>query len=62
MVAIECDGAAYHSSAAQKARDRRRQNELESLGWTVLRFSGSVINSDIDLCEPLIRQVLSHPR
>jgi very-short-patch-repair endonuclease len=62
LVAIECDGAAYHSTPAQKARDKRRQVELESLGWTVLRFSGSQINGDIDQCEHVIRQVLSNPR
>lgn len=36
-VAIECDGAAFHTDAAA---DRQRQAEIESLGWTVYRFTG----------------------
>lgn len=37
-VAIECDGAAYHTD---KAKDARRDAELQALGWTVYRISGS---------------------
>jgi very-short-patch-repair endonuclease len=37
-VAIECDGAAFHQDAA---RDRARQQRIESAGWTVLRLTGS---------------------
>lgn len=38
-VAIECDGAAYHTDVA---KDLRRQREIELAGWTVYRFSGSM--------------------
>lgn len=38
-VAIEVDGFAYHSSPEAFQRDRTRQNQLVSLGWTVLRFT-----------------------
>ncbi len=33
LLAIECDGAAYHSSRSARDRDRLRQGVLEGLGW-----------------------------
>ena len=33
VLAIECDGATYHSSATARDRDRLRQEHLERLGW-----------------------------
>ncbi|EMB17485.1 DNA helicase [Rhodopirellula europaea 6C] len=36
-MAIECDGATYHSSHTARDRDRIRQTILESLGWTIIR-------------------------
>ena len=36
-VAIECDGARWHTDAA---RDAARQQRIEALGWTVYRISG----------------------
>ncbi len=33
LLAIECDGAAYHSSLSARDRDRLRQSVLEGLGW-----------------------------
>ena len=33
VLAIECDGAAYHSSRSARDRDRLRQGVLEGLGW-----------------------------
>ena len=38
-LAIELDGAAYHSSRSARGRDRNRDNQLVALGWRVLRFS-----------------------
>ncbi len=37
-VAIEVDGWAWHVNADRFVGDRRRQNGLVNLGWTVLRF------------------------
>ena len=59
MVAIECDGAAYHTSPRQKAADARRQRELEALGWTFVRFTGSEINTDADRCAQVILRMLN---
>ena len=33
LLAIECDGASYHSSLVARTRDRARQRILESRGW-----------------------------
>jgi very-short-patch-repair endonuclease len=50
-VAIECDGHAFHSSPSQKSRDRRRTAYLYRNGWnSVLRFTGSEINRDVEKC------------
>ena len=38
LLAIECDGATYHSSYSARSRDRLRQQVLESLGWKVYRI------------------------
>ncbi|MGR7026360.1 AAA domain-containing protein [Geodermatophilus sp. URMC 62] len=40
VLAVECDGAAYHSAKAARDRDRLRQQVLEGLGWTVHRIWG----------------------
>jgi very-short-patch-repair endonuclease len=33
ILAVECDGAAYHRSLSARTRDRARQSQLEKLGW-----------------------------
>jgi very-short-patch-repair endonuclease len=38
LLAIECDGAAYHSSLSARDRDRLRQSVLEGLGWRFHRI------------------------
>lgn len=38
LLAVECDGASYHSSATARDRDRLRQNVLEGLGWRFHRI------------------------
>jgi very-short-patch-repair endonuclease len=38
MLAIECDGATYHSSLWARERDRLRQEVLEGLGWRFHRI------------------------
>ena len=38
ILAIECDGAGYHSSRSARDRDRLRQGVLESLGWRFHRI------------------------
>lgn len=38
VLAIECDGASYHSSPTARDRDRLRQQQLENLGWKFHRI------------------------
>jgi len=38
VLAIECDGASYHSSPTARDRDRLRQSHLENLGWRFHRI------------------------
>ncbi len=41
VMAIECDGASYHSAYTARDRDRLRQQHLEALGW---RFHAHLVN------------------
>ena len=38
LLAVEFDGARYHSSRSARDRDRLRQRNLENLGWKFLEF------------------------
>lgn len=38
VLAVECDGATYHSSVSARDRDRLRQNVLEGMGWKFHRI------------------------
>ena len=38
MLAVECDGATYHSALWARERDRLRQEVLENLGWQFHRI------------------------
>jgi len=38
LLAIECDGASFHSSLTARDRDRLRQSVLENLGWKFMRI------------------------
>lgn len=45
-LAIECDGYAFHMDRQAFERDRERDNELQKLGWVVLRFTFSKVTLD----------------
>jgi len=38
ILAVECDGASYHSSATARDRDWLRQKCLQGLGWKIYRI------------------------
>jgi very-short-patch-repair endonuclease len=44
-VAVECDGAAWHTDAE---KDRARQAEIGKMGWSVYRISGRDCKSDFN--------------
>jgi very-short-patch-repair endonuclease len=41
VLALECDGATYHSSQSARDRDRLRQEQLERIGWRFHRIWSS---------------------
>lgn len=47
-VAIECDGARWHTD---RERDQQRQAQIEALGWTVHRVGGSTCKTDTAVTE-----------
>lgn len=56
-IAIECDGERWHQD---KARDARRQAEIESQGWTMLRFAGKEINADVGVCAERVARIANN--
>lgn len=47
FVAVECDGHDFHERTKEQAeRDKRRDRDLQSIGWTIARFTGSEIVRD----------------
>jgi len=55
---VEADGFAFHSDRAAYREDRRRLNELERLGWHVLRFSWEDVVSRPEAVVALVRDCL----
>lgn len=48
---VECDGHDFHERTKEQAKkDRGRDRRLQSLGYTVMRFTGSEIYSDPVKC------------
>lgn len=60
-LAIEADGAAYHS-ADRKERDRRRDGFLWGRGWTVKRFHGTTIHNKASNCAYVIKREVQSRR
>lgn len=56
--AIELDGRAHHIESKVFTGDRKRQRELERLGWRFLRFSGFEVNTDVTAVIDEVRQTL----
>jgi very-short-patch-repair endonuclease len=47
VLAVECDGASYHSAYTARDRDRLRQQHLEALGWRFHRaYRAAVVHAD----------------
>ncbi len=58
LLGVECDGATYHSAKSARDRDRLRQKQLESLGWTLHRIWSTDWFKDPDgQTERLVRQI-----
>jgi len=49
-LAIELDGAYWHSRKKHKRRDRMKDSILQKQGWTVIRFSDKEILENVSRC------------
>ena len=49
-IAIELDGHDYHKTKEQRTADAQRERALQSVGWTVIRFTGTEIYHDAQKC------------
>ena len=50
-IIVECDGHDFHErTKEQAAKDKRRDRELQRLGYKVYRFTGKEINEDSIAC------------
>lgn len=56
---VEADGFAFHSDRLSYRRDRDRMNELERLGWRVLRFTWEDVRSRPQSVVALVTECLS---
>ena len=54
--AIECDGVFDHGTAIQLRWDDDRQNEVQLLGWLILRFTWHKVTRDPDSVIELVRR------
>jgi restriction endonuclease-like protein/putative AbiEi antitoxin of type IV toxin-antitoxin system len=55
MLAIEVDSYTWHMDRKAFERDRRRDNELRALGWTVFRFTWAMIRFEPERVIDLVR-------
>jgi hypothetical protein len=55
LIAVEYDGWAFHASRSAFDRDRAHANELELLGWLVLRFTSN--SSDTAIVQTIRRAI-----
>ena len=66
ILAVECDGKAYHSSYSARANDRLRQEMLEGKGWNFFRiwstdwFRDPI--SELDQLDKLVKKLSSSNR
>lgn len=60
--ANELDGMVGHSKPEDIEKDRRRQREIEALGWRFIRFGGREVVRDVDKCVAETAAMLGQPR
>ena len=56
---VEADGYAFHADRAAYRRDRERLNDLERLGWRVLRFTWEDVRGRPGHVVALVRECLA---
>lgn len=53
---VEVDGKAYHTAPADVKRDQKRGEYLATLGWTLVRFTGSQVRREPISCAMHVEQ------
>lgn len=57
---VETDGDAWHADRERIPLDNRRDNDLETNGWHILRFNGSQVNEEMaDYCLPTVTKSIN---
>jgi very-short-patch-repair endonuclease len=56
---VECNGFHYHGSKEAIRYDKNRNNVLESMGWSVLRFTTEEINSHLDKTIMIVKETIN---
>lgn len=51
---IECDGAEFHTTEAQKRRDREKDTAAKAAGIEIFRFSGSDLFRSAEACAVIV--------
>ncbi|WP_191842442.1 DUF559 domain-containing protein [Catellatospora chokoriensis] len=59
---LELDGAAFHSSRADRERDLRRDAQLAALGYTVVRYTGTRLVREPDVVRAEVLRILANHR
>ena len=57
---VECDGDKFHLDEKDVKRDKKRNNVLESFGWSVLRFTTEGILKNLDEAIRQIKKTINH--
>ena len=58
---VETDGDTWHAVRERIAEDNRRDNDLESAGWHVLRFNGHQIREELSSYSvPKVTETITH--
>lgn len=55
---IECDGAAFHSTEEQQEHDKKKDAAAHDRGYLTMRFTGSEIHKQADICAQRIFDVV----
>ena len=55
---VECDGNRWHDRPQQVHHDKHRSNQLESKGWSVLRFTTDDIENRVEETMSLLYQTI----
>jgi len=57
---LETDGDTWHADPARIPLDNQRDNDLTSLGWSILRFNGHQIReTTAEYCVPTILESIN---